>query len=170
MAELVSDEEEDELSKKAFTTLEDMENLAIDGLYPLIVSSVQSLKDLTTFSGIDISCLSNKQIVLSSQPIPLLSSANFRQLVMLKEKLGKYLSIFNGLIYMNEGKDIPINKIGVRMYTLMQKGISEFMQILTFLPLCLITQVLYIISNLTVDKRLGKMATLVIINLFILLD
>ena len=47
------------------------------------------------------------------------------------------------------------------MHVLMQYGLRELMAMLIYVPLCIVPQVLYIISNLTIDKRLGKVMTLV---------
>eukprot|EP00826_Nyctotherus_ovalis_P006554 TRINITY_DN11567_c0_g1_i1.p1 TRINITY_DN11567_c0_g1~~TRINITY_DN11567_c0_g1_i1.p1 ORF type:complete len:425 (-),score=131.99 TRINITY_DN11567_c0_g1_i1:411-1685(-) len=95
LLDLVSDEEDDELSKKAFNTLEDMNKFAIDGLYPLII---EVAKHLTEDSATDIS-LDTNRIVLVDNSKP----ANTELLIQCKEKLEKYLPIYNGLIYMDEG-------------------------------------------------------------------
>ncbi len=50
------------------------------------------------------------------------------------------------------------------MYALMQYGITELWLMLNNIPFGYIPQLLYIISNLTIDKRMGKMATLVFFN------
>jgi len=52
-------------------------------------------------------------------------------------------------------------KKGVRMYALTQYGLAEFWHMLNYVPLIFIPQIVYILSNLTIDKRLGKIITLV---------
>lgn len=95
LLDLVSDEEDDELSKKAFNTLEDMGKFAVDGLHPLVV---EVAKRLTQEAATDISLDTNKVVLLdNSKP------ANTEILIQCKEKLEKYLPIYNGLIYMDEG-------------------------------------------------------------------
>jgi len=95
LLDLVSDEEDDELSKKAFNTLEDMNKFAIDGLYPLIIETTKHLIPLE--NTIDISLDTNNVVLLDSKAI------NKEELVNCKEKLEKYFPIYNGLIYMDEG-------------------------------------------------------------------
>jgi len=104
LAELVSDEEDDELSKKAFGTLEDMDKFAIDGFYPLIIGLGQTLNKIFINNSVDIS------IENTSGSMPLIIgmendkiTAEIETINKCKEKLGKYLPIFNGLVYMNEG-------------------------------------------------------------------
>ena len=166
MAELVSDEEDDELSKKAFTTLEDMEKSGADGLYPLIMSLGECMRSLVSPNDIDISTVAARQYLFPSAPTssPCLDLGQFTQLMLCKQKLGKYLPILNGLIYMNEGtlSDCSTPLVAVRMHVLMQYGLKELMGLLSYVPLCIVPQILYIVSNLTIDKRLGKATTLVV--------
>jgi len=48
------------------------------------------------------------------------------------------------------------------MHALNKYGITELWQMLNVLPFAFIPQLLYIISNLTIDKKLDKLMTLVI--------
>jgi hypothetical protein len=95
LLDLISDEENDELSKKAFNTLEDMDKFAIDGLYPLIIETTKYLTPLE--NTIDISLDTSSVVLLNNKTI------NEEELIKCKKKLEKYLPIYNGLIYMDEG-------------------------------------------------------------------
>lgn len=164
LAELVSDEEDDELSKKAFTTMQDMDKSAADGLYPLIAAVGKSLCALTGEAAVDISAAANKQILLDGEEekgAPTMDAEKFAALGQCKERLAKYLPIYNGLVYMNEGKTSSKTEVAVRMHALTKYGVAELVQTLPHVPLCFIPQILYVVSNLTIDKHLGKMVTLV---------
>ena len=81
-----------------------MDKSAVDGLYPLLSSVAHTLPSLLPASQIDICASSNKMVIMECEgksEIP----AKFAEIVQCKEKLSKYLPIYNGLVYMNEGTE-----------------------------------------------------------------
>jgi hypothetical protein len=161
LLELINDEDDDELSKKAFGTLEDLDTAAVDGLVHLMKKDIEQLNLISKSRlSLNISHSSDRKILIceleksiSIQPI---SSPQKIQEIEIFNELEKLLPILNGLVYMNKSKKRLLFFIytGVSQYTLEQFGLKPILKLFeTSIPLEIINHSLYLLSNLTIEKN-----------------
>ena len=152
LIDLINDEEDDELSKKAYGTIEDLEEYAIEGLYPILKSSISSLA-LSPYINIspeqqEFTYLSKKPIEKQEKPFLRVNQAIF------SGNLEKVLPVLNGLIYINnKSKDFLVEKF----------GLNELCEVLNrSVSIDIGGYSLYIISNITIEKNLALQRTVYI--------
>eukprot|EP00743_Colponemidia_sp_Colp-15_P007363 GILK01007950.1.p1 GENE.GILK01007950.1~~GILK01007950.1.p1 ORF type:complete len:768 (-),score=169.92 GILK01007950.1:144-2447(-) len=156
LVEVLNDEEDDELSKKAFQTLSNMEDRAVRRVVTVIESILDKIPSLAESEVSSLASDNNKR---TSKPVkrfvrrPLSSEAveedrdviDVTALMRLYADLEKYLPVLNGLVYIN-----PLNG----QFLLEQFGIQPLLGVLMRrVPLESMVYSLCIIANIISKER-----------------